>query len=57
MEKLKKKELEEIEGGSITFNATYLNALYKITSLLFEVGRELGSSIRRVSSKSICPIK
>lgn len=57
MMKLESKELQKIEGGSVTFNATYLNALYKISSLLFDVGRELGSSIRRVSSKSLCPIK
>lgn len=57
MEKLVENELMNIQGGSVTFNSTYLNAIYKLSSLLFDVGRELGSSIRRVASNSVCPIK
>jgi hypothetical protein len=57
MTKIEKDELMKIEGGSLTFNATYLNAIYKLSDLLFEIGRELGSSIRRVSSNKVCPLK
>lgn len=57
MRKMTTEELRKVEGGSITFNATYLNAIYKISSLLFEVGKELGSSIRRFATGSTCPVK
>lgn len=57
MNKVEKCELQMIEGGAVTFNASYLTALYKVSSLLFEVGKELGSSIRRISSNSLCPLK
>ena len=57
MMKLQKKELYNIEGGSMTFNATYINAIYKLSELIFNIGREVGSSIRRVSSIKVCPLK
>ncbi len=57
MERVKEEELKNISGGGITFNATYLNAIYKISSLLFDIGRELGSSIRRISSNQVCSLK
>ncbi len=57
MRKMTTEELRKVEGGSITFNATYLNAIYKISSLLFEIGKELGSSIRRFATGSTCPVK
>lgn len=57
MKKVDKEVLKNIEGGTVSFNATYLNAIYKISSLVFEIGKEVGSSIRRVSSDKICPVK
>lgn len=57
MKKINKEELQAIEGGTVSFNASYLTALYKFSTLLFEVGKELGSSIRRISTNSVCPLK
>ncbi len=56
MQKVCEREIENIYGGGMTFNATYLNAIYKISSLIFEIGKEVGSSIRRVSSDKVCPL-
>ena len=57
MIKLEKEELKKIDGGALVFNATYLNALYKFSSLIFDVGKEVGSSIRRLSENKVCPLK
>ncbi len=58
MERVKNEEMKNIKGGgTITFNATFLNAIYKISSLVFDIGKELGSSIRRISTDSVCPVK
>ena len=57
MKKIEKNELQTIEGGAVSFNASYITALYKFSTLLFEVGKELGSSIRRISTHSVCPLE
>ena len=51
---LNDNELKSINGGSIT--ATFLNAIVKGLSLLIELGKSLGSSIRRITSGTTCKI-
>ena len=51
---LNNKELMNIEGGA-GFSATLLNAASRAISTLMELGRNLGSAIRRTISGSICP--
>lgn len=51
---LNKKELLEIKGGTIT--ASLLNAIIDGFSLIIELGKSLGSTIRRIVSGKSCQI-
>lgn len=50
--KLDRKELLNIKGGAAS--ATLINAIVKGISLLMELGKTLGSTIRRVSANKTC---
>lgn len=50
--KLHSQELLEIKGGAIT--ATLLNALARVVNSIIEIGKMVGSSIRRISTKTYC---
>ncbi len=50
--KLTKEEELSIYGGSVS--STMVNAIVKGISLLIELGRSLGSTIRRVSENNMC---
>lgn len=52
--RLNDRELKTIIGGSIT--ATFINAIVKGFELIIEIGRSLGSSIRRVASGKSCSV-
>lgn len=51
---LSEKELLNITGGAIT--ATFVNAITKGVTTLLDLGRAIGSAIRRISSNKICSI-
>jgi len=53
MVELNNQELMNIEGGA-GLTATFLNAISRTISTLMEVGRNLGSAIRRTISGNIC---
>lgn len=53
--KLDKKELIEIYGGASSISGTMINAFVKAIDILLEVGRSLGSAIRRVGDGRSCP--
>lgn len=56
MKELTKNELKNINGeGSVT--AAMVSAIIKGVSSLLDIGRYLGSSLRRVVSKKNCPLK
>ena len=52
---MEKNELLQIVGG-VSITGTLLSSIYKVGNLIFEIGRSLGSAIRRVSSGSMCSI-
>lgn len=52
---MKKEELLQIVGG-VSITGTLLTSIYKVGNLVFEIGRSLGSAIRRVSGGSMCSI-
>ncbi len=56
MQELTQEELELTEGG-VTISSALLNSFSSIIKILLEVGRSLGSSIRRIESDQVCPIK
>lgn len=54
MRELNKDELRQICGGAIS--ATMINAIVRGVNYFLEVGRSLGTAIRRVISKNICVV-
>lgn len=50
--KLNQEQLKEIYGGDI--NGTLLSSMVKGITILLELGRSLGSSIRRMVDHNIC---
>lgn len=55
MVKLEKKDLVNVEGG-LKLSASLFNSLAKGVNTLLNLGRSLGSSIRRIGSNNLCPI-
>lgn len=53
MKKLNKKELASVSGGGLT--GTFINSLSKGITVILDLGRTLGSGIRRITSGNMCP--
>ncbi len=51
--KLETKELQQIVGGT---SATYINAIVRGVNAILDIGRSLGSAIRRVVNGNLCPL-
>ena len=49
---LQAKEMTGIVGGAIT--AAFINAIAKAISTIFNLGKETGSALRRLTSGSYC---
>ena len=56
MKELNNKELMNIEGGANWFSASFINATARAIETIMNVGRSLGSAIRRAVSGSVCSI-
>ena len=54
MNKLKKEELETINGGSIS--GTLLNAFTSTIKTLYDFGRSLGNAVRRIKEDKLCEV-
>lgn len=52
---LEKKELLQIVGG-ININASFISAISRGINSILDLGRSIGTAIRRISSNSVCPI-
>ena len=52
MKKLNDKEMKQIKGGSLT--GTVISAFKNVLNIIFEFGRSLGSSFRRIKEKNYC---
>jgi len=50
--KLEKHELINVSGGGLT--ATYINAASRAINTILDLGRTVGTSIRRAISRSWC---
>lgn len=55
---LSKKELIEVNGGGIlsTISGTLLNSIIKGVNAFMDVGRSLGSALRRIFGGTMCEI-
>lgn len=51
---LKKEELISINGGSISYSL--INAVTKALTSLYDFGRGVGSTLRRIRNNSYCPM-
>lgn len=51
---LSEEECKEIVAGSIT--GTLINAVTSLVKTIVDIGRSLGSAIRRIASKKSCAI-
>ncbi len=49
-------ELLNIYGGGESISATLLNAIIRGLNTLYELGRSLGSTIRRIREDKLCEI-
>jgi len=56
MQELKREELLNIEGGNLSVNGTLISSLTRGINTLLELGRSLGSAIRRVQEGNMCPL-
>lgn len=57
MRELDSKELLNIEGGATSwYSASFINAASRALSTLLNIGRSLGTSIRRAINGTVCPI-
>lgn len=56
MRQLNDKELMDIMGGANWLTAAFFNAAARTIETVMEVGRSLGSALRRVFSGKTCSI-
>lgn len=52
---LTKKEMITVTGGGISYSL--INAITKVVTAIYELGKSTGSTIRRIIKKSYCPTK
>lgn len=55
MEELNNKALMNVSGGA-KISAAMLNAASRLLTTFVDLGRSLGTAIRRLSNGSVCPI-
>ncbi len=51
---LTKKEMQNIDGGS--FTSSFINAINSAINTLYELGKETGSALRRITNNTYCPM-
>lgn len=56
MKRLSNDELKQVVGG-INLNNSLINAFSRIISVILDVGRSLGTSIRRIGEDNICELE
>lgn len=55
MSEINCENLKKIEGG-FNLNGTVINYAVKGVQIIFEIGRSIGTTIRRTISGNICPL-
>lgn len=56
MRELNNNELMDIMGGASTLTAAFLNAAARTIETVMDLGRSLGSAIRRIVNGKVCSI-
>ena len=52
--KLKAIEMKNITGGGLT--SSFINAISKAVNIVYELGKQTGSALRRIVYGKYCPI-
>lgn len=52
---MEKKELLQIVGG-FKLTSSFLNAIYRTANAVVEIGRTIGSTLRRIKEGRMCPL-
>ena len=52
--RLENNELININGGAINITGAFLNSVGRAIDAIMDVGRTLGTAIRRIYSRNIC---
>lgn len=55
LKKISYNEMKNISGGW-SFNASYLSSLIRGVNSFLDIGRSIGSAIRRISAGKYCPL-
>jgi bacteriocin-like protein len=55
MKELTKKELIQVNGG-LSISGSLINSIAKGLTVFLDLGRSLGTAIRRIGTSSICPL-
>lgn len=56
MNKLTKKEMLNLYGGASAITGAFLSSIIKGINIILELGRSVGSAIRRGSGGKLCSI-
>ncbi len=56
MNKMNDEKLDSTIGGNVTMNGPIIHAIVDVINLLREAGYSVGSGIRRICEKKICPL-
>ena len=56
MRELKDKELMNVEGGANWLTAAFFNAAARAIDTVLDIGRSLGTSIRRLVNGKVCSV-
>lgn len=54
VKELNEKEMLNINGGALT--SSFINAINSVINTLFELGKETGSTLRRLIQGAYCPL-
>ena len=54
MNKIELEDTKTLIGGGVSFTGAVLNAFKSLIETFFEIGRAVGSSIRRVDEHDLC---
>lgn len=57
MIELRKEELLEVKGGASWFSGSFISAITKAGNTLLDMGRSLGTAVRRIFSGSVCNVR
>ena len=55
MKEINKEEMLKVIGGA-GFKASFLSSIVRGVNSFLDVGRSIGSAIRRLSEKKVCPL-